>query len=103
MKRQLNIANMAFQSAEKSTTSYKNYLTQLNTVIQKHQNTIRVLESRYQKVVREQGVMSKEALELKEKILQEKNSLNQLDNQYKRQLQKLSDFLLNKNTNIVYV
>ena len=47
-------------------------------------------------MVREQGVMSKEALELKEKILQEKNSLNQLDNQYKRQLQKLSDFLLNK-------
>ena len=28
--------------------------------------------------------MSKEALELKEKILQEKNSLNQLDNQYKK-------------------
>ena len=72
MKRQLNIANMAFQSTEKSTSSYKNYLNQLNTVIQKHQNTIRVLEGRYQKVAREQGVMSKEALELKEKILQEK-------------------------------
>nr|DAI87787.1 MAG TPA: minor tail protein [Caudoviricetes sp.] len=84
MKRQLNIANMAFQSTEKSTSSYKNYLNQLNTVIQKHQNTIRVLEGRYQKVAREQGVMSKEALELKEKILQEKNSLKTLDNQYKQ-------------------
>ena len=83
MKRQLNIANMAFQSTEKSTSSYKNYLNQLNTVIQKHQNTIRVLEGRYQKVVREQGVMSK-ALELKEKILQEKATLGQLDNQYKK-------------------
>lgn len=84
MKRQLNIANMAFQSTEKSTSSYKNYLNQLNTVIQKHQNTIRVLEGRYQKVAREQGVMSKEALELKEKILQEKATLGQLDNQYKK-------------------
>lgn len=84
MKRQLNIANMAFQSTEKSTSSYKNYLNQLNIVIQKHQNTIRVLEGRYQKVAREQGVMSKEALELKEKILQEKATLGQLDNQYKK-------------------
>ena len=84
MKRQLNIANMAFQSTEKSTSSYKNYLNQLNTVIQKYQNTIRVLEGRYQKVAREQGVMSKEALELKEKILQEKATLGQLDNQYKK-------------------
>lgn len=84
MKRQLNIANMAFQSTEKSTSSYKNYLNQLNTVIQKHQNTIRVLEGRYQKVAREQGVMSKESLELKEKILQEKATLGQLDNQYKK-------------------
>ena len=50
----------------------------------KHQNTIRVLEGRYQKVAREQGVMSKEALELKEKILQEKATLGQLDNQYKK-------------------
>ena len=49
MKRQLNIANMAFQSTEKSTSSYKNYLNQLNTVIQKHQNTIRVLEGRLSK------------------------------------------------------
>lgn len=98
MKRQLNIANMAFQSAEKSTTSYKNYLTQLNTVIQKHQNTIRVLESRYQKVVREQGVMSKEALELKEKILQEKNSLNQLDNQYKKTTAEAKQFSFEQKT-----
>lgn len=98
MKRQLNIANMAFQSAEKSTTSYKNYLTQLNTVIQKHQNTIRVLESRYQKVVREQGVMSKEALELKEKILQEKNSLNQLDNQYKKTTAEAKRFSFEQKT-----
>lgn len=98
MKRQLNIANMAFQSAEKSTTSYKNYLTQLNTVIQKHQKTIRVLESRYQKVVREQGVMSKEALELKEKILQEKNSLNQLDNQYKKTTAEAKRFSFEQKT-----
>lgn len=98
MKRQLNIANMAFQSAEKSTTSYKNYLTQLNTVIQKHQNTIRVLEGRYQKVVREQGVMSKEALELKEKILQEKNSLNQLDNQYKKTTAEAKRFSFEQKT-----
>lgn len=98
MKRQLNIANMAFQSAEKSTTSYKNYLTQLNTVIQKHQNTIRVLESRYQKVVREQGIMSKEALELKEKILQEKNSLNQLDNQYKKTTAEAKRFSFEQKT-----
>ncbi|WP_438811959.1 phage tail tape measure protein [Staphylococcus haemolyticus] len=98
MKRQLNIANMAFQSAEKSTTSYKNYLTQLNTVIQKHQNTIRVLESRYQKVVREQGVMSKEALELKEKILKEKNSLNQLDNQYKKTTAEAKRFSFEQKT-----
>lgn len=98
MKRQLNIANMAFQSAEKSTTSYKNYLTQLNTVIQKHQNTIRVLEGRYQKVAREQGVMSKEALELKEKILQEKATLGQLDNQYKKTTMEAKRFAFEQKT-----
>ncbi|MDY4023244.1 phage tail tape measure protein [Staphylococcus borealis] len=98
MKRQLNIANMAFQSTEKSTSSYKNYLNQLNTVIQKHQNTIRVLESRYQKVAREQGVMSKEALELKEKILQEKATLGQLDNQYKKTTMEAKRFAFEQKT-----
>lgn len=98
MKRQLNIANMAFQSTEKSTSSYKNYLNQLNTVIQKHQNTIRVLEARYQKVVREQGVMSKEALELKEKILQEKATLGQLDNQYKKTTMEAKRFAFEQKT-----
>lgn len=98
MKRQLNIANMAFQSTEKSTSSYKNYLNQLNTVIQKHQNTIRVLEGRYQKVAREQGVMSKEALELKEKILQEKNSLKTLDNQYKQTTVEAKRFEMEQKT-----
>lgn len=98
MKRQLNIANMAFQSTEKSTSSYKNYLNQLNTVIQKHQNTIRVLEGRYQKVVREQGVMSKEALELKEKILQEKATLGQLDNQYKKTTMEAKRFAFEQKT-----
>lgn len=98
MKRQLNIANMAFQSTEKSTSSYKNYLNQLNTVIQKHQNTIRVLEGRYQKVAREQGVMSKEALELKEKILQEKATLGQLDNQYKKTTTEAKRFAFEQKT-----
>lgn len=98
MKRQLNIANMAFQSTEKSTSSYKNYLNQLNTVIQKHQNTIRVLEGRYQKVAREQGVMSKEALELKEKILQEKATLGQLDNQYKKTTMEAKRFSFEQKT-----
>lgn len=98
MKRQLNIANMAFQSTEKSTSSYKNYLNQLNTVIQKHQNTIRVLEGRYQKVAREQGVMSKEALELKEKILQEKATLGQLDNQYKKTTMEAKRFAFEQKT-----
>lgn len=98
MKRQLNIANMAFQSTEKSTSSYKNYLNQLNTVIQKHQNTIRVLEGRYQKVAREQGVMSKEALELKEKILQEKSTLGQLDNQYKKTTMEAKRFAFEQKT-----
>lgn len=98
MKRQLNIANMAFQSTEKSTSSYKNYLNQLNTVIQKHQNTIRVLEGRYQKVAREQGIMSKEALELKEKILQEKATLEQLDNQYKKTTMEAKRFAFEQKT-----
>lgn len=98
MKRQLNIANMAFQSTEKSTSSYKNYLNQLNTVIQKHQNTIKVLEGRYQKVAREQGVMSKEALELKEKILQEKATLGQLDNQYKKTTMEAKRFAFEQKT-----
>lgn len=98
MKRQLNIANMAFQSTEKSTSSYKNYLNQLNTVIQKHQNTIRVLEGRYQKIAREQGVMSKEALELKEKILQEKATLGQLDNQYKKTTMEAKRFAFEQKT-----
>ena len=98
MKRQLNIANMAFQSTEKSTSSYKNYLNQLNTVIQKHQNTIRVLEGRYQKVAREQGVISKEALELKEKILQEKATLGQLDNQYKKTTMEAKRFAFEQKT-----
>lgn len=98
MKCQLNIANMAFQSTEKSTSSYKNYLNQLNTVIQKHQNTIRVLEGRYQKVAREQGVMSKEALELKEKILQEKATLGQLDNQYKKTTMEAKRFAFEQKT-----
>ena len=98
MKRQLNIANMAFQSTEKSTSSYKNYLNQLNTVIQKHQNTIRVLEGRYQKVAREQGVMSKEALELKEKILQEKATLGQLDNQYNKTTMEAKRFAFEQKT-----
>ncbi|MEJ7443538.1 phage tail tape measure protein [Staphylococcus hominis] len=98
MKRQLNIANIAFQSTEKSTSSYKNYLNQLNKVIQKHQNTIRVLEGRYQKVAREQGVMSKEALELKEKILQEKAILGQLDNQYKKTTMEAKRFAFEQKT-----
>ncbi|ENK6466366.1 hypothetical protein AB3Y51_002557, partial [Staphylococcus pseudintermedius] len=70
MRRQLNIANMSFEKSGKSVKGYQSYLNQLNAVIQKHQNTIKVLESRYKKVSREQGAMSKEALELKEKILQ---------------------------------
>ena len=43
--------------------------------------------------------MSKEALELKEKILQEKATLGQLDNQYKKTTMEANDLHLNKNIN----
>ncbi|WP_202974379.1 phage tail tape measure protein, partial [Staphylococcus felis] len=82
-RKQLNIANMSFERGGKSTKNYENYLKQLNVVIQKHQSTIRVLEARYKNVVREQGVMSQEALDLKQKILQEKQAMSVLDKQYK--------------------
>lgn len=84
MRKQLNIANMAFQNSSKSVKGYENYLKQLNVVISKHQNTIKVLEGRYKQVVKEQGKMSQEALDLKQKILQEKQSLQQLNSQYKQ-------------------
>nr|WP_276311258.1 phage tail tape measure protein [Staphylococcus haemolyticus] len=42
--------------------------------------------------------MSKEALELKEKILQEKNSLNQLDNQYKKTTAEAKRFSFEQKT-----
>ncbi|RIM08443.1 phage tail tape measure protein [Staphylococcus chromogenes] len=83
MRKQLNIANMSFERAGKSAKSYQNYLNQLSVVMNKHKNAIQVLELRYKKVVREQGEMSKEALELKEKILQEKQALGILDKQFK--------------------
>lgn len=83
MRKQLNIANMSFERAGQSTKSYQNYLNQLSVVMSKHQSAIRVLEARYRTVVREQGAMSKEALDLKQKILQEKQALNVLDKQFK--------------------
>ncbi|MBC8710363.1 phage tail tape measure protein [Staphylococcus pseudintermedius] len=98
MRRQLNIANMSFEKSGKSVKGYQSYLNQLNAVIQKHQNTIKVLESRYKKVSREQGVMSKEALELKEKILQEKQSLSQLDAQYKQTTAEAKRFAMEQKT-----
>lgn len=98
MRRQLNIANMSFEKSGKSVKGYQSYLNQLNAVIQKHQNTIKILESRYKKVSREQGVMSKEALELKEKILQEKQSLSQLDAQYKQTTAEAKRFSMEQKT-----
>lgn len=84
MRKQLNIANTSFQNSGKSVKSYENYLKQLNVVISKHQNTIKVLEGRYKQVVKEQGEMSHEAINLKQKIQQEKQSLAELNSQYKQ-------------------
>ena len=84
MRKQLNIANTSFQNSGKSVKSYENYLKQLNVVISKHQNTIKVLEGRYKQVVKEQGEMSHEAINLKQKIQQEKQSLTELNSQYKQ-------------------
>lgn len=84
MRKQLNIADTSFKNSGKSVKSYENYLKQLNTVISKHQNTIKVLEGRYKKVVKEQGEMSHEAIDLKQKIQQEKQALQQLNSQYKQ-------------------
>lgn len=84
MRKQLNIANTSFQNSSKSVKSYENYLKQLNVVISKHQNTIKVLEGRYKQVVKEQGEMSHEAINLKQKIQQEKQSLAELNSQYKQ-------------------
>lgn len=84
MRKQLNIANTSFQNSGRSVKSYENYLKQLNTVISKHQSTIKVLEGRYKQVVKEQGEMSHEAINLKQKIQQEKQSLTELNSQYKK-------------------
>lgn len=84
MRKQLNIADTSFKNSGKSVKSYENYLKQLNTVISKHQNTIKALEGRYKKVVKEQGEMSHEAIDLKQKIQQEKQALQQLNSQYKQ-------------------
>lgn len=84
MRKQLNIADTSFKNSGKSVKSYENYLKQLNTVISKHQNTIKVLEGRYKKAVKEQGEMSHEAIDLKQKIQQEKQALQQLNSQYKQ-------------------
>lgn len=98
MRKQLNIANMSFERAGKSAKSYQNYLNQLSVVMNKHKNAIQVLESRYKKVVREQGEMSKEALELKEKILQEKQALGVLDKQFKDTTLKAKRFSMEQKT-----
>ncbi|WP_289780573.1 phage tail tape measure protein [Staphylococcus hyicus] len=98
MRKQLNIANMSFERASKSTKSYENYLRQLSVVISKHQNTIKVLESRYKKVVREQGEMSKEAIDLKQKILEEKQALNVLDKQYRDTTVEAKHFSMEQRT-----
>lgn len=98
MRKQLNIANMSFERGGKSTKNYENYLKQLNVVIQKHQNTIRVLEARYKNVVREQGVMSQEALDLKQKILQEKQAMSVLDKQYKETTLEAKRFSMEQRT-----
>ncbi|WP_206601579.1 phage tail tape measure protein [Staphylococcus delphini] len=98
MRKQLNIANLSFERGGKSTKSYENYLKQLNVVIQKHQSTIKVLEARYKNVVREQGVMSQEALDLKQKILQEKQALSALDKQYKDTTSEAKRFSMEQRT-----
>ncbi|WP_425423640.1 phage tail tape measure protein [Staphylococcus felis] len=98
MRKQLNIANMSFERGGKSTKNYENYLKQLNVVIQKHQSTIRVLEARYKNVVREQGVMSQEALDLKQKILQEKQAMSVLDKQYKETTLEAKRFSMEQRT-----
>lgn len=98
MRKQLNIAKMAFENSERSIKGYENYLKQLNIVIAKHESTIRTLEGRYKKVVREQGIMSHEAIDLKQKILQEKQSLQQLNAQYKQTSAEAKRFAFEQKT-----
>ncbi|MCS4486388.1 phage tail tape measure protein [Staphylococcus americanisciuri] len=98
MRRQLNVANMTFEKGEKSTKSYNNYLKQLNLVIEKHKRTIQSLEARYRLVSKQQGATSKAALELKEKILQEKQSLSILESQYKKTTAESKRFLMEQST-----
>lgn len=98
MRKQLNIANMAFERGEQSTKNYQSYLNALNTVIEKHKRTIQTLETRYQHVARQQGVNSKEAIDLRQKILQEKQSLDTLEGQYRQTAAQAQRFAMEQKT-----
>lgn len=98
IRKQLNITNMAFERGGKSTKGYENYLNSLNAVIEKHKRTIQTLESRYKLVARQQGVNSREALELRQKILQEKQSLDTLEKQYQQSAVQAKRFAMEQKT-----
>lgn len=94
----MNITNTAFERGGKSTQNYQGYLNSLNNVIEKHKRTIQTLETRYQHVARQQGVNSKEAIELRQKILQEKQTLDALEGQYRQTSAQAQRFAMEQKT-----
>lgn len=98
LRKQLNITNMSFQKGGESTETYESHLRGLNTVIEKHKQTIKTLEARYRIVEQQQGKNSQEALELRQKILQEEQSLNALEGQYRQTSAQAQKFAMEQRT-----
>ncbi|WP_353419680.1 phage tail tape measure protein [Staphylococcus delphini] len=77
----LKLSSNNFKYSEKSMTSYKNRIRELDAATKQQRNNVKELRNQYLQTAKEQGVNSKKAVELRTEYNKQANTLNRLEHE----------------------
>ncbi|UXR53572.1 phage tail tape measure protein [Staphylococcus simulans] len=77
----MKLSSNNFKYSEKSMTSYKNRIRELDAATKQQRNNVKELRNQYLQTAKEQGVNSKKAVELRTEYNKQANTLNRLEHE----------------------
>ncbi|MRF37125.1 phage tail tape measure protein [Staphylococcus sp. KY49P] len=88
----LKLSRNNFRNSEKSMTSYKNRIRELDGATKQQRNNVKELRAQYQKTAQEQGANSAKAARLRTEYNKQADTLNYLENELEKTTNSFKNF-----------
>ena len=88
----LKLSRNNFRNSEKSMTSYKNRIRELDGATKQQRNNVKELRAQYQKTAQEQGANSAKAARLRTEYNKQADTLNYLENELEQTTNSFKNF-----------